>query len=227
MRAPRPVLMKPREMKNARTMSQIVTSENPLMESAMPSVPDRAVIAIPTMATAPMGSALTMIPTMVLTKMAKRCSPLTQSAFRLTSASALALASASAFTFASASALALVSASTLALASASALTLASCWALVRGLTGVGAGAVTSAAVGTAGLTAGFAGAVAAGLGAAGWPVKNLFTGTATTVGRPKYRIRPSTTVASAGMGLAPCHPDGPPAGAVPETGSWLMRSLHG
>src|ERR1035437_6240438 len=110
-RAPSPVLTKPREMKNARTISQITTSENPLIESAMLSVRLTAVTPIPIIATAPMGSGLRMIPTIVVTKMANRCSPVTQSARRFSSAAALALASASALDLISASAFAFDSAS--------------------------------------------------------------------------------------------------------------------
>ena len=94
MREPRPVLMKPREMKKASTINQITTSEKPLSASAMGRVPLTAVRAIPTMATAPMGSGLRMMPIMVVMKMARRCRPRSQSARRLASRAALAAISA-------------------------------------------------------------------------------------------------------------------------------------
>ena len=85
--------MKPREIMKARTMSQITTSPKPLRDSPMPSVPDTAVTPMPIMATAPMGSGARMMPTMVVTKMAKRWRPFFQSAWRLASALAWAWAS--------------------------------------------------------------------------------------------------------------------------------------
>ena len=73
MRAPSPVLMNPREMKKARTISQMTLLPKPLNESVTPSVPDAAVAQMPMKATAPMGSGFRMIPTIVATKIASRC----------------------------------------------------------------------------------------------------------------------------------------------------------
>ena len=73
MRAPSPVLMNPREMKNARTISQMTRFPNPERAWLMVRVLVMAVAAIPTMATAPMGSGFRMIPTMVAMKIASRC----------------------------------------------------------------------------------------------------------------------------------------------------------
>ena len=67
--------MNPREMKNARTMSQITRFPNPERAWVMVRVPVMAVAVIPTIATAPMGSGFRMIPTMVAMKMASRCIP--------------------------------------------------------------------------------------------------------------------------------------------------------
>ena len=223
--------MKPREMKKARTMSQITTSEKPLMESAMLRVPVRVVAAMPMMATAPMGRALTMMPAMVATKRAKRCRPFSQSAFRLVSASTLALASvlalASASVLASASALAWASASALAWASASALALASAWILVKGFASPWVVVCATGAVGLAsGFGAGLAGVAGTGFAATGCPVNSLASGTCISLGNPKYSKRPSTTVTSAGPGLAPCRPDSPPVGGAAGTDAWVMASLH-
>ena len=65
--------MKPREMKKAITMSQMTLLPKPLRASLMVKVPVSAVMAIPSIATAPMGRGLAMIPTTVATKMARRC----------------------------------------------------------------------------------------------------------------------------------------------------------
>ncbi len=72
MRAPSPVLMNPREMKKASTISQMTVLPNPESASPMVSVPVAAVAAMPTIATAPMGRGLSMIPMIVATKMASR-----------------------------------------------------------------------------------------------------------------------------------------------------------
>ena len=76
MRLPSPVLIKPREMKKATTISQIVLLPNPLSAWLMVSVPESAVVAIPSKAIAPIGSGLTTIPTIVATKIARRCQAL-------------------------------------------------------------------------------------------------------------------------------------------------------
>src|SRR3984957_7093513 len=76
MRLPRPVLMKPREMKNATTMSQMVLFPKPLSAWLILSVLVSAVAAIPNKAIAPMGNGFVMIPTMVATKIANRCQAL-------------------------------------------------------------------------------------------------------------------------------------------------------
>jgi hypothetical protein len=73
MRLPRPVLIKPREMKNAITISQIVLLPKPLNAWLMLNVPENAVVATPNNAIAPIGNGLTTIPTMVATKIARRC----------------------------------------------------------------------------------------------------------------------------------------------------------
>ena len=73
MRDPNPVLMKPREMKNAMTMSQIVEFENPDSPSDNDVTPVSTHRAMATMAMAPMGIGLMMSATMVATKMANMC----------------------------------------------------------------------------------------------------------------------------------------------------------
>src|SRR6478735_5962787 len=72
-RAPSPVLMTPREMKNATTISQIVVFENPDSASAGSSTPVTTVATRPTIVTAPIGSGRAMTPTMVATKIANMC----------------------------------------------------------------------------------------------------------------------------------------------------------
>src|SRR5664279_3284598 len=233
MRVPRPVLMKPRANMKATMMSQRVFSAKPLRLSATFRVPVMAVSATPMMATAPMGRGRRMIPRMVATKMAKRCRPRIQSAWRSFSASALALASPSAFTLASVSALALAAASNLALASASAFSTAcsrldGAAFLAAGFAGVGfaasaaagfaalsaAGFVASpglivlSAAGLAFLSPGFA-PLSAGLAeafAVAVPPKIFASGMGAKRGRTKYRRQPTARVTKSCRGLAPCHP---------------------
>src|ERR1700722_1879913 len=73
MRLPKPVLMKPREIKNATTMSQMVLFPKPLSAWLIVSVLVSAVASIPNKAIAGMGNGFVIIPTMVATKIANKC----------------------------------------------------------------------------------------------------------------------------------------------------------
>jgi len=65
--------MNPRETKKAVTINQMVVLRKPSSDSAIFSVPVRAVRAMAIMAIAPIGSGLVIRATMVPTKMANRC----------------------------------------------------------------------------------------------------------------------------------------------------------
>ena len=71
MRRPRPVLMKPRERKNAQTMSQIVPLPKPIKASFVFRMPKKAQSVSERKATAPIGMGCRMKPAMVATKTAK------------------------------------------------------------------------------------------------------------------------------------------------------------
>ena len=64
--------MTAREMKNAAPISQITLLPKPLSASRMPSVPVSAITMMLMMATPPIGRGLTMKPTTVATKIARR-----------------------------------------------------------------------------------------------------------------------------------------------------------
>ena len=70
---PSPVLMKPRLMKNAMTISQMAVLEKPAKLSFNPTVPVSTHTVMDMMAMAPIGKGLMIRPTMVAAKMANIC----------------------------------------------------------------------------------------------------------------------------------------------------------